>query len=115
MIEKDPSFFAEIMSAIRQAWPQVSGIVLAVALCYGRLIYDTGERRAHWWIEPILCGLITWAATAGITLIMEVWLPNSAVSPESLAPFIGGVVGLLGVKKIRALALKKMGVSDEIK
>lgn len=112
MIEKDPSILSEVAAAVKHAWPQLSGVALAVLLCYGRLIYDAGERRAHWWIEPILCGLITWAAVAGIWLIMEIWLPDSVVSPESLAPFIGGVVGLLGVKKIRALALKKMGVSD---
>ncbi|NUL36618.1 phage holin, lambda family [Kosakonia sacchari] len=115
-MNKDPGFLADLYAGIKQAWPQISGAGLAVLICYGRLICDGAERKSNcWWLEPLICGLITWAATSGLTFAMAVWLPNSVINPQSLSPLVGGAVGLLGVKKLRAIAMKKLGVSDESK
>lgn len=106
MTERDPGFWADVLNSLKAHWPQISGAIFAVAICYGRLIYDGAERKDHW-IEPVLCGLLAWSASFGLELVGM---------PMSVAPFLGGVVGFLGVKKIRNIAIsaisKRVGSND---
>jgi len=125
MTEKDPNFLAEAINTLKQAWPQVFGFLMSVLVCYGRLIYDDEEKPANWWIEPLVCGLITLAivnaAGPAMTPVIESALKMMTGEEihlkdfnfESVYPLIGGSVGLIGVKKLRAIALKRLGQNDE--
>ncbi|MEL5655647.1 phage holin, lambda family [Serratia ureilytica] len=107
MNERDAGFWVDVLNGLKAHWPQISGAIFAVAICYGRLIYDGAERKDHW-IEPVLCGLLAWSASFGLELVGM---------SMSVAPFLGGVVGFLGVKKIRNISIsvisKRVGAKDE--
>ncbi|MNZ38213.1 Phage holin family (Lysis protein S) [compost metagenome] len=75
-------------------WPAVYGALLALAIAFLRITY-TGGRGRRRLIESLLCGLITLAAATGIHLIGI---------PQEATPFLGGMVGLIGVETIRGLA-----------
>ncbi|MBN3043332.1 phage holin, lambda family [Pectobacterium brasiliense] len=106
MNEKDPGFWADVLKGLENAWPQISGSGLAIAVCYGRLIYD-GVDRKNKWIEGVLCGAFSLAVSSGLHIF---GLPISA------APFVGGLIGFIGVEKIREIAIRainrKVGGDD---
>lgn len=96
MNEKDPGFWADIMHGLRNSAPQLSGAGLAVLICYGRLIYD-GVERKNKWIEGVICG----ALSLGISSALDV-----VGLPISMSPFVGGMVGFIGVEKLRGIAVR---------
>lgn len=72
--------------------PLVYAAVLSATLAAARLIYSGGSiRRALG--EGFICGLITLALSNG--------LPLFGMPPE-VAPFFGGMVGLIGADGVRA-------------
>lgn len=96
MNDKDVSFWTAVLSGLQNAWPQISGAVLAVAVCYGRLIYD-GVDRKNKWVEGVLCGALSLAISSSLEVIGL---------PISMSPFLGGLVGFIGVEKVREIALR---------
>ena len=107
MNERDAGFWVDVLNGLKNAWPQILGSMMAGIICYGRLIYD-GEERKNSWIEGILCGALTVCISSALDVVGL---------PISLSPFIGGMVGCMGVDKIRSIAIsaisKRVGVSDE--
>ncbi|BCS49605.1 hypothetical protein JUNP479_2323 [Aeromonas jandaei] len=94
MPNKDPTLWAALLAWLMDNWPAVSGALLALSISFMRITYDGGSGRRRL-IESTMCGLITLAGASGAALL--------GVTYEA-APFIGGVVGLLGVDIIREKA-----------
>ncbi|WGO84678.1 phage holin, lambda family [Arsenophonus apicola] len=84
----------EIFYTIKNAWPQLSGVALAIFIRYACFIYD-GDARKNKWAECLLCGALSWAVISGAEFI---GIPNGA------SGMIGGAIGFLGVEKIRDIA-----------
>ncbi|WP_409097264.1 MULTISPECIES: phage holin, lambda family [Providencia] len=84
----------EIFEALKNAWPQLSGVALAIFIRYAIFIYD-GDTRKNKWAECLLCGALSWAVISGAEFIGI---------PEAASGMIGGAIGFLGVEKIRDIA-----------
>ncbi|MEX0445241.1 phage holin, lambda family [Xenorhabdus sp. SGI246] len=95
-MKENPDLWADLLDGLKNSWPQISGSVLAIVICYGRLVYD-GVDRKNKWIEGILCGALSWGISSGLELF---GIPSNA------APFVGGLVGFIGVEKIREFAIR---------
>jgi lambda family phage holin len=91
MPNKDPTLWAALLAWLMDNWPAVYGALLALAIAFLRITYAGGRGRRRL-IESLLCGLITLAAATGTTLLGV---------PYEASPFIGGMVGLLGMDFIR--------------
>ncbi|MDM5133926.1 phage holin, lambda family [Aeromonas piscicola] len=91
MPNKDPTLWAALLAWLMDNWPAVSGALLALSISFMRITYDGGSGRRRL-IESTMCGLITLAAASGTTLLGV---------PYEASPFIGGMVGLLGMDFIR--------------
>ncbi|TRN46799.1 phage holin, lambda family, partial [Salmonella enterica subsp. enterica] len=74
---------------------------------YGRLIYD-GATRKNKWLEGVLCGALSLCVTSALDVVGL---------PVSISPFVGGIIGFVGVDKLREIAIsalkKRAGVNDE--
>ncbi|MGV8546744.1 phage holin, lambda family, partial [Pseudomonas aeruginosa] len=70
------------------------------AMAIDRTIYGGGTRSQALW-QGALCG--------GPALTVISWFEFFGV-PQSMAPFIGGWIGFLGVEKIRDLAERYAGI-----
>lgn len=107
MNERDPGFWADVLNGLKNAWPQILGSMMAGLICYGRLIYDGVERKNRW-IEGVLCGALSLCISSALDVFGL---------PVSMSPFIGGMVGFIGVEKLRTIAIsaisKRVGASDE--
>ncbi|WP_258087625.1 phage holin, lambda family, partial [Xenorhabdus bovienii] len=66
-MEKQPDVWVELLNALQNSWPQISGSALAIAICYGRLIYDGVERKNRW-VEALLCGALSWSVSSGLEM-----------------------------------------------
>ncbi|MCP9268866.1 phage holin, lambda family [Xenorhabdus sp. XENO-1] len=95
-MKENPDLWAELLNGLQNSWPQISGSALAIAICYGRLIYDGVERKNRW-VEALLCGALSWSVSSGLEMFGV---------PSSFAPAIGGVIGFIGVEKIREFAIR---------
>ncbi|QXF35984.1 MULTISPECIES: phage holin, lambda family [Photorhabdus] len=95
-MSKQPDLWADLLNGLKNSWPQISGSLLAVLICYGRLIYDGVERKKRW-VEPLLCGGLSWGVSSGLELFGI---------PGSVSPALGGAIGFIGVEKLREFALR---------
>ncbi|MDC9614905.1 phage holin, lambda family [Xenorhabdus khoisanae] len=95
-MKENPDLWPGLVDGLKNSWPQISGAILAAGICYGRLIYD-GVERKNKWIEGVLCGALSWGISSGLELF--------GIS-GSAAPFVGGLVGFIGVEKIREFAIR---------
>ncbi|MBC8943890.1 MULTISPECIES: phage holin, lambda family [Xenorhabdus] len=95
-MKEHPDLWIELMDSLRNAWPQISGSLLAIMICYGRLLYDGVERKKRW-IEPFLCGALSWGFSSALELVGI---------PSSMSPALGGAVGFIGVEKLREIAIR---------
>ncbi|ERN88542.1 endonuclease [Salmonella enterica subsp. enterica serovar Typhimurium str. CDC_2009K1288] len=79
---------------------------MAGLIAYGRLIYD-GARKNKW-LEGVLCGALSLCVTSALDVVGL---------PVSISPFVGGIIGFVGVDKLREIAIsalkKRAGVNDE--
>ena len=91
MPHKDPTLATALLTWLMDNWPAVYGALLALAIAFLRITYAGGRGRRRL-IESLLCGLITLAASTGTHLLGI---------PQEATPFLGGVVGLLGIDIIR--------------
>ncbi|EOE5887749.1 phage holin, lambda family, partial [Salmonella enterica subsp. enterica serovar Brandenburg] len=99
--------WADIVSDIRNAWPQLSGALLAVLIRYGmRRYYGSAKKNER--VDCIICGLLTLAFTSALGVIGL---------PDSISPALGGAIGLLGVRRLEKISLKalkkELGEDDE--
>ncbi|PHM67712.1 holin [Xenorhabdus kozodoii] len=95
-MKENPDLWADLLAGLKNSWPQISGSALAIAICYGRLIYDGVERKNRW-VEPLLCGALSWGISSGLELFGI---------PASVSPALGGAVGFIGVEKLREFAIR---------
>ena len=91
MPTKDPTLATALLAWLMDNWPAVYGALLALAIAFLRITYAGGNGRRRL-IESSLCGLITLAAATGTQLLGI---------PAEATPFLGGMVGLLGMDIIR--------------
>lgn len=89
-----PDTWLLVLAWFSQHTPALYAAGLAVSISALRIIYGGGTRKAAI-LESLLCGFITLAILSGLELLGI---------PQSAAGIIGGMVGLLGVDKIRAYA-----------
>lgn len=94
MPNKDPTLWAAALAWLMDNWPAVYGALLAMSISFLRVTYDGGSGKSRL-IESVMGGLITLAATSGTTMLGV---------PYEASPFIGGMVGVLGVRIIREKA-----------
>lgn len=94
MPTKDPTLWALIVAWMVDNWPAVYGALLALIIAFLRITYHGGRGQQRL-IESLLCGFITLAVATGVRLLGI---------PDDATPFIGGVVGLLGVDTLRSTA-----------
>lgn len=106
MNDKDVGFWADVLNGLKNSWPQISGAFLAAIVCYGRLIYD-GVDRKNKWIEGVLCGALSLGISSGLEVL------GLSIS---MSPFVGGLVGFIGVEKLRGIAIRaisrRVGADD---
>ncbi|OCL19887.1 phage holin, lambda family [Gilliamella sp. wkB72] len=96
-----------ILDWLQANWPMIYASLMAFIIAFGRLTYDgVGGRRK--WVEAIFCGAVTMSASTGLEFF------GFSVT---LAPFVGGVIGWLGIDKLRqlshAIVDKKVGIKNE--
>jgi lambda family phage holin len=100
MNDKDPQLWATLAQWASENAPAILAPALSFVIAGLRVIYGGGERRQVF-LEAALCGL----ATVSIVPALE-WLGL----PQSMATFAGGMVGFVGVEKLRAYADKLIGL-----
>ena len=89
-----PDTWLIVIAWLSQHTPALYAAGLAVSLSALRIIYGGGTKKAAF-LESLLCGCITLAMLSGF---------ESLGIPQSAAGIVGGMIGLLGVDKIRAYA-----------
>lgn len=47
MNDKNPEFWAAVLTGLKNAWPQILGASMAGLIAYGRLIYDGATRKIN--------------------------------------------------------------------
>ncbi|WP_060482709.1 phage holin, lambda family [Pseudomonas sp. NBRC 111119] len=92
MPEKDPGLWAAVLTWVLAHQPQLYAAGLSVAIAVLRVVYGGGTRR-QMFLEGALCGLITLA----LVPLLE-WMGL----PQGMATFAGGMVGFMGVEKLRS-------------
>lgn len=95
-----PDSWAALAEWFHQHYPSLYATGLSGLIAVLRVLYDGGERRRVW-LEGLLCAAITGAVVGGIELCASV---VGIELPESMAAPVGGLIGLLGVEKVRSLA-----------
>ena len=87
-----PETWAWLLAWLEQHHPLLYAAMLSSVLAAARFIYSGGGiRRALG--EGFICGLITLAASNGLSLFGI---------PIEAAPFFGGMIGLIGADGLRA-------------
>lgn len=102
-MDHDPSLSAAFVAWVASHHPQLYAFGLSVAIAVVRVIYGNGGWR-QMALEGALCGLAT------LTLV-----PLLAYFglPDSMATFVGGAVGFMGVEKLREYADRIIGKKIE--
>jgi lambda family phage holin len=90
-----PDIWVPFVEWLQQHWPAISGCTLGGFVAALRVIYDGGTRR-QMILESLLCGALTLAVSS----VLE-WMSL----PASLASFVGGAIGLIGVERVRRVAV----------
>lgn len=96
MQDKDPSLWMAVVAWLSAYQSSIYAFLLSVAIAVLRVIYGGGSGRQIF-LEGCLCGLATLAI---IPLLGWFGLPSD------MATFAGGLIGFMGVEKIRELAIK---------
>lgn len=96
MPEKNPDLWAALIAWLSIHAPSVYAFLLSVTIAVVRVIYGGGTSR-QMILEGIMCGLATLTL---VPLLQVIGLP------ESMATFAGGLVGFIGVEKLRDIAIR---------
>lgn len=101
MPQNNKDVFQELINWFVVNYPFLYTFLLTCLIAFLRLLYDevSGSRR---FVESILCGFIALSVSAGL---------EHFGFPDSLAPFIGGVIGFFGIDKIRETSNKVMNLT----
>ena len=99
MPEKDPNLWAALLAWVGTVVPHLYAPALSVAVAVLRVIYGGGGSR-QMVLEGLLCGL----ATLSLVPLLQ-WLGL----PSNMATFAGGMVGFVGVEKLREYADRIIG------
>ncbi|MZC06838.1 phage holin, lambda family [Salmonella enterica subsp. enterica serovar Typhimurium] len=107
MHAKTPKISVAVLSGLNNAWPQIPGALMDGIIAYRRLII-AGAIRKNKWLEGVLCGALSLCVTSALDVVGL---------PVSISPFVGGIIGFVGVDKLREIAIsalkKRAGVNDE--
>jgi lambda family phage holin len=103
MTDNDPTLWATLWQWATENSAQITASLLSVMIAGLRVIYTGGPRRQVI-LESLLCGLATVATVPGLE-----WFGL----PESMATFVGGAVGFIGVAKLSAYADKILGLKAD--
>lgn len=93
--------FQALINWIVLHYPILYTFLLTMLIAFLRLIYD-GVGGSKRFVEAILCGFIALAVSAALEYFGF---------PDSLAPFVGGVIGFFGIEKIRETSNRVMNVT----
>lgn len=96
MPEKNPDLWLAVLAWLQAVAPSLYAFALSVTVAVLRVIYGGGTRR-QMFLEGALCGLAT---------LMMVPLLEFFGLPQNMATFVGGLVGFVGVEKVRDIAVK---------
>lgn len=96
MPEKNPDLWAALIAWLSMHAPSVYAFLLSVTIAVVRVIYGGGTSR-QMVLEGVMCGLATLTL---VPLLQVVGLP------QSMATFAGGLVGFIGVEKLRDIAIR---------
>ncbi|MCF5057488.1 phage holin, lambda family [Pseudomonas proteolytica] len=94
MPEKTPEFWVMALAWLSQHSPVLYAALLSAVMAGLRIIYGGGTRRQIF-VEGAICGGLTVTLISGLEFFGL---------PQSMATFVGGWVGFLGVEKIRSIA-----------
>jgi lambda family phage holin len=89
-----PDTWALMLAWLNQHAPILYPAGLSFAMAVLRITYGGGSRR-QMLVEGVLCGGLTLTIISGLEFFGL---------PQSMATFVGGWVGFLGVEKIRSIA-----------
>ena len=53
MNDKNPEFWAAVLTGLKNAWPQILGASMAGLIAYGRLIYDGAFVALFLYVSPV--------------------------------------------------------------
>lgn len=98
-MDHDPSLWAAFVAWAAYHHPQLYALGLSVAIAVFRVVYGKGGWR-QMALEGVLCGLATLTL---VPLLAYLGLP------DSMATFVGGAVGFVGVEKLREYADRLIG------
>lgn len=96
MPHKEPSTWIEIYRQWSSGEIPITGAALAIVIAMLRVAYGGGGWKETL-LEGSICGLLT--------LALSSTLEYFGVHPN-LTPAIGGAIGFIGVKQVRAFALR---------
>lgn len=96
MPEKNPDLWLSAIAWLQMNAPSLYAFGLSVTIAVLRVVYGGGTQR-QMVLEGALCGLGT------LTLVPLLELIGL---PQSMATFVGGLVGFIGVEKIREIAVR---------
>ena len=96
MPEKYPDLWAALLAWLSVHAPSVYAFCLSVIVAVVRVVYGGGTTR-QMALEGAMCGLAT------LTLVP---LLQYLGLPQSMATFAGGLVGFIGVEKLRDIAIR---------
>lgn len=91
-----PETWGALLAWLQSVAPSLYALALSVTVAVLRVIYGGGSHR-QMILEGALCGL----ATLTLVPLLEYF-----GLPQSMATFVGGSVGFLGVEKLREWAIK---------
>lgn len=94
-----PDTWTWLAELLQEYWPAAYAAILAFLVAVFRIIYEGGKLRRIA-IESPLLGLLA--------LVISNAVPLLGISPE-VAPFFGGMVGLIGVEGTREFAMRILG------
>ncbi|MGK2972438.1 phage holin, lambda family [Pseudomonas aeruginosa] len=95
-----PETWAALLAWLSAHYPQLYAAGLSFVVALTRVIYGGGTRRQAL-LEGALCGGLALTIISGFEFFGV---------PQSMATFIGGWIGFLGVEKIRDLADRYAGI-----
>lgn len=100
MPDRDLGMWQHIFEWLKNTLPVIYAMGVSAAMAILRIFYDdhVNGKPTSWKaliLEGSLCGMITLAMASGLEIINV---------PQSASQFAGGMVGLIGVMKVREIA-----------
>jgi lambda family phage holin len=97
MSDRNTDQWSSLVALFQQHSPLLYGAIASIILAFLRQIYEGEHPWRRMTLEAVLCGALSVVLVSGLH-----WFSV----PQSAATFVGGMVGFLGVEKVRWLALR---------